>query len=102
MFQCSAILHHFPFNRDDMKTRKIAVYQPQVNGNGPLLADGGNAGQAFLLGREPCSMWVSHGSVPKEFACNAGDPGSILGSGRSPGEGNGNPLQYSCLENPHG
>ena len=33
-------------------------------------------------------------------ACNAGDPGSIPGSGRSPGEGNGNPLQYSCLENP--
>ena len=31
--------------------------------------------------------------------CNAGDPGSIPGSGRSPGEGNGNPLQYSCLEN---
>ena len=31
---------------------------------------------------------------------NAGDQGSILGSGRSPGEGNGNPLQYSCLENP--
>ena len=33
-------------------------------------------------------------------ACNAGDLGSIPGSGRSPGEGNGNPLQYSCLENP--
>ena len=33
-------------------------------------------------------------------AWNAGDPGSIPGSGRSPGEGNGNPLQYSCLENP--
>ena len=32
-------------------------------------------------------------------ACNVGDPGSIPGSGRSPGEGNGNPLQYSCLEN---
>ena len=32
-------------------------------------------------------------------ACNAGDPGSIPGLGRSPGEGNGNPLQYSCLEN---
>ena len=31
---------------------------------------------------------------------NAGDPGSIPGSGRSPGEGNGNPLQYSCLESP--
>ena len=33
-------------------------------------------------------------------ASNAGDPGSIPGSGRAPGEGNGNPLQYSCLENP--
>ena len=36
----------------------------------------------------------------QEFAFNAGDPGLIPGSGRSPGEGNGNPLQYSCLENP--
>ena len=36
----------------------------------------------------------------KESACNAGDPGSIRGSGRSPGEGNGHPLQYSGLENP--
>ena len=35
----------------------------------------------------------------KESACNAGDPGSTPGLGRSPGEGNGNPLQYSCLEN---
>ena len=40
------------------------------------------------------------GSEVKASACNAGDLGSILGSGRSPGEGNGNPLQYSCLENP--
>ena len=39
------------------------------------------------------------GSVSKEPASNAGDPGSIAGSGRSPGEGNGSPLQYSCLEN---
>ena len=36
----------------------------------------------------------------KASAYNAGDPGSIPGWGRSPGEGNGNPLQYSCLENP--
>ena len=36
----------------------------------------------------------------KESSCNAGDVGSILGLGRSPGEGNGNPLQCSCLENP--
>ena len=39
------------------------------------------------------------GSDGKVSAYNAGDPGSIPGSGRSPGEGNGNPLQYSCLEN---
>ena len=39
-------------------------------------------------------------SVSKESACNAGDPGLIPGSGRSPGEGNGNPLQCGCLENP--
>ena len=44
----------------------------------------------------PCS------SFGKEPACNTGDPGSISGSGRSPGEENGNPLQYSCLENPMG
>ena len=36
----------------------------------------------------------------KKSACSAGDPGSIPGSGKSPGEGNGNPLRYSCLENP--
>ena len=41
-----------------------------------------------------------HSSVSKDSACNAGDPSLIPGSGRSPGEGNGNPLQYSCLENP--
>jgi len=40
------------------------------------------------------------GSDGKESACNAGDPDSIPGSGRSPGEGNGYPLQYSCLKNP--
>ena len=40
------------------------------------------------------------GSEVKASACNAGDLGSIPGSGRCPGEGNGNPLQYSCLENP--
>ena len=41
-------------------------------------------------------------SAGKESTCNAGDPGSIPGLGRSPGEGIGYPLQYSCLENPHG
>ena len=46
------------------------------------------------------SMGFPGGSEVKASACDAGDPGSIPGSGRSPGEGNGTPLQYSCLENP--
>ena len=41
-------------------------------------------------------------SAGKESACNAGDPSSIPGPGRSPGGGHGNALQYSCLENPMG
>ena len=50
------------------------------------------------------SCWLVHnftsGSDGKESASNAGDPGLIPGLGRSPGEGNGNPFQYSCLVNP--
>ena len=49
---------------------------------------------AFLL------SWLPGGSEGKASACDAEDPGSIPGLGRSPGVGNGNPLQYSCLENP--
>ena len=45
-------------------------------------------------------MGLPYSSVGKESACNAGDLGYIPGLGRSPGEGNGNPLQHSCLENP--
>ena len=45
-------------------------------------------------------MGFPGGSEVKASACNVGDLGSIPGSGRSPGEGNGNPHQYSCLENP--
>ena len=45
-------------------------------------------------------MVFPDGSDGKESACNAGGLGLIPGSGRSPGEENGNPLQYSCLENP--
>ena len=47
-----------------------------------------------------CEVGFPGGSEDKVFAYNAGDPGSIPGLGRSPGEGNGNPLQYSCLKNP--
>ena len=49
-------------------------------------------------GSETCDF--PGGSVGKESACNAGDPGSIPGMGRSPGEGNGNPPPYPCLGNP--
>ena len=48
---------------------------------------------------QPIFRHFPGGSDGKVFTCNAGDLGSIPGSGISPGEGNGNPLQYSCLEN---
>ena len=57
----------------------------------PLNSEGNFSHQAFYWGF-PCS------SVGKGSACNAEDPGSIPGSRRSPGEGNGNPFQYSCPE----
>ena len=58
-----------------------------------LLLEGNNQYNYF-------SFWgFPGGSDGKQSACNAGDLGLIPGSGRSPGEGNGNPLQYSCLEN---
>ena len=60
-----------------------------------------NSKNYALLFKEPLHL-TSFPCVTevKVSACNAGDMGSIPGSGRSPGEGNGNPLQYSCLENP--
>ena len=54
----------------------------------------------FFRSNYTVSQGLSHGSDGKEAACSAGDPSSIPGSGRSPGEGNGNPVQYPCLENP--
>ena len=53
-----------------------------------------------LKGGHQLSGGFPGGLEVKASASNSGDPGSIPGSGRSPGEGNGNPLQYSCLENP--
>ena len=50
----------------------------------------------------PVFLGFPDGSVDKESPCNAGDQSSIIGLGRSPGGGHGNPLQYSCPENPHG
>ena len=51
----------------------------------------------------PTALYICSGGLDyKEYACNVGDLGLIPGLGRSPGGGHGNPLQYSCLENPHG
>ena len=59
--------------------------------------------QESLMEREDGKeMDFPGGSDGKESACSAGDLGSIPASGTSPGEGNGNPLQCSCLENPRG
>ena len=64
-------------------------------------------GASSVLGQEnkiSHAMWPKRGfpggSEVKVSACNAGDLGLIPGLGRSPGEGNGNPFQYSCLESP--
>ena len=56
----------------------------------------------YLSPSDVLMMGFPGGSEVKASACNAGDLGSIPGLGRSPGEGNGNPLQYYCLENPMG
>ena len=56
-----------------------------------------------LVGNASCVLsGFPGGSDSKKSSCNAGGLGSILGLGRSPGGGHGNPLQFSCLENPHG
>ena len=55
------------------------------------------------MSQQPPDSWLDYfpgGLEGKAPTCNAGDPGSIPETGRSPGEGNGTPLQYSCLENP--
>jgi len=52
------------------------------------------------MGWQFCKQGFPGGSVREESACNPGEAGLIPRSGRSPGEGDGNPLQYSCQENP--
>ena len=57
-------------------------------------------GRLEPMGSQRVTQGFPGGSEVKVSACSVGNLGSIPGSGRSPGEGNGNPLQYSCLENP--
>ena len=65
-----------------------------------LSHQGRSSSVEILLKPSTLFLGFSSGSNGKESACNAGNLGLIPGSGRSPGEGNGNLLQYSCLENP--
>ena len=58
-----------------------------------------HVGEEIGYSKGPQVMWLS-GKNPPVNVEEAGDAGSIPGLGRSPGEGNGNPLQYSCLDNP--
>ena len=70
----------------------MLLYKVGVNWDGP--------GQMVTEGPSSAIHHFPGGSDGKVSACNLGDPGSIPGLGRSPGEGNGLPLQCSCLENP--
>ena len=75
--------------------------------NGPSSQGYGFSSGLGWMGRRkwqptPVFLGFPGGSAGKESACNVGDLGSIPGLGRSPGVGHGNPLQYSCPENPHG
>ena len=83
----------------------VAIMPPPL-GHGVLLTSGPDLGRGVApLGRAMCAAAGLHQDLPvgsdgKASVSNAGDPGSIPGLGRSPGEENGNPLQYYCLENP--
>ena len=75
----------------------MIIYFPRISNNILFLKDKSHLGEDTVDKGIP--LWLSS----KEFACHAGDAadvGSIPGSGRSPGAGRGNPLQYSSLEDP--
>ena len=75
---------------------------PSESPGKPLHSKEGHSMITWKRDRLPTLVFLGlpGGSDSKESACNAGDLGLIPGSGRSPGDGNGNPLQYSCLGNP--
>ena len=82
----------------DGEFRRISL----VTLHGLGFCEGAKIGAGYQLGKLlPIlpTMGFPFSSVSKESACSAGDLGSIPGLGRSPGEGNGNQLQYPCLEN---
>ena len=78
----------------------VAWKIPGTGEPGGLLSMGSQSRTRLKRLTSSSSKGFPGGSEVKAAASNVRDPGSIPGSGRSPGEGNGNPLQYSCLENP--
>ena len=89
-----------------LEQREVAGAEQEVirrEGRGKRSVDPGawalNNMWSIIWGNLYLAPSFSRGSDGKESACNVGDPALIPGSGRSPREGNGNPLQYSCLEN---
>ena len=113
-----------PSEKDGNITKKAASQRGETAGSRNLISEGlpdpaskpvisklslsgapwnaaGTAGQyQGILSLSTVQMGFPSGSDGKESACNTGDLGSIPGLGRSPGEGNGCLIQYSCLENP--
>ena len=84
-----------------MVARFLILFEPldSVMPEGPLYFSLRSLWAGLQPAKDPCQSFPD-GSVGKESFCNAGDLGSIPETGRSPGEGNGNLLQYFCLGNP--
>ena len=94
----------FSIHRPVGRTNLAPDVQPSQSGSSIHLPEMvcSELGIGFILdlSESTCNLGFPGGSVSKVSAFNAGDLGSIPELGRSPGEGNGNPVQYSCLENP--
>ena len=104
-FEADALTSEPPWNAKEAKLKWCHIYRPSRTNTKEISpshqrldAKVGNQeihGNSVISQHSGLPWWLS-----KESASNVGDPGSSPGSGRSPGEGNGNSLQYSCLGNP--
>ena len=93
--KCGQYQSHSYAHTTQMKTK--GEEEEQLSFSGPLIYNISSWDSNLYKG----TIWASPvAQMVKSLSCNTGDLGTIPGLGRSPGEGNGNPLQYSCLENP--
>ena len=99
----------FPFSRRSSQPRSTTLQEDSLPSEPPGKPENTGVGSLSLLQGIFLTQELNQGLLPCDFpggsdgkasACNTGDSGLIPELGRSPGEGNGNPLQYSCLENP--